>query len=181
MSDKILVRDDTDCLMPTRVHERFQDRGYEWAVTESINAFSGYVVTHVATGMAVPFSKAETPEKARKAYSQGIDKYDQQTVDELVGECDEIPDKHICPRCEGDGVVDEDQQEVAAKVRELKKEVEQFRNALFLVRKRIKSLKHQEDYVYGDLSDHEESFLRGLEEANQFFTSALDGGGDADA
>jgi hypothetical protein len=166
MSDKILVRDDTDCLMPTRVHGRFQDRGHQWVVTESIDASSDYVVSHVATGMAVPFSVGETPEEARKAYFEGIIAYDQQTVDELVAECDEIPDKHICPRCEGDGIVDEDRQEVSAKIRRLEEEIKRLRGALdpeFLIN------------AANDVGGSAAAELKGLAYLQK---DALDGGGD---
>jgi hypothetical protein len=107
MSDKILVRDDTDGLTPTRVHDWFRDHGYYWAVTETIDGFPSYVVTHVATGMAVPFSIDESPEAAKEAYFEGIVEYDQETIDDVISGLEGISNQRICPHCDGEGFIDE--------------------------------------------------------------------------
>jgi len=171
MIDKILVRDDTDGLTPTRTYDWFRDHGYYWAVTETIDGFSSYVVTHVSTGMAVPFSRGESPEAAKEAYFEGIVEYDQETIDDLVSEFDEIPNHRVCPHCEGDGFVDESPEQTGEKVRELEGKVEQLRKALL-------SLLSNSRYVLRSEEPVDPRLWQALSASISTAEDALSGGGD---
>lgn len=105
MSDTTLIQQRDSDPVKVRVHERFEVRGFEWAVTDSPHSDT-YTVTHVLTGTCANLVMEDTPEEAKTQFFDWIEEYDDEEIERLAYRHDPVAQTKECPRCGGTGHVD---------------------------------------------------------------------------